>query len=201
MKEFNLYAKLRETSTQGDLNKLRKQGFVPGILYGKNKNLNIYCFITDLKDLIYTSEVYKVNVKVENKIYKTILSEMQVHPLTDIPTHLDFMEITDDKVVKMIYPIIFKGIPVGAKQGGKVFRKMKKIHLKGKLSDMPETFDLDITHLNLGDSIRIKDLKVPKIEILDHENTTIVTIAKTRVIEEAPAVAAPAAADTEKKAE
>jgi large subunit ribosomal protein L25 len=200
MKEFNLYAKLRETSTGGDLNKLRKQGFIPGVFYGKNKNINIYCFINDLKGLIYSGEVFKVNLRIENNIYKCILSDMQNHPLTDLPIHLDFMEITDDKVVKLVYPIHFVGASIGVRQGGKLFKKMRKIHLKGRLADMPETFNLDISKLNIGESIRYKDVQIPAVEILDQGLTTIVSVTKTRIVEETAAAEAPATT-TETKSE
>jgi large subunit ribosomal protein L25 len=200
MKEFNLYAKLRETSTKGELNKLRNQGFVPAVLYGEKNNLNIYCFINDLQGLIYTTDIFKVNLKVDNKIYSSIVKDVQYHPLTDTPTHVDFMEVNKDSIVKMQYPIHFVGIPLGAKQGGKIFRKLKKIHIKGKLGDMPEIFNLDITSLDIGESLKIKDVKLPNVEILDHESTTILTVSRVRVIEEetpAAAEAAPAATPAE----
>jgi large subunit ribosomal protein L25 len=194
MKEFNLYAKLRETSTMGDLNKLRNQGFVPAVVYGGKKNLNVYCFINDLNDLINTTDIYKVNLKVENKIYHTIVKDVQYHPLKDTPTHIDFMEVDKDTVVKMLYPIHFVGTPVGARQGGKIYRKLKKLHLKGKLGNMPEIFQLDISGLDIGESLRIRDLKVQDLEILDQESVTIVNVSRPKVIEEPTAEETAAAA-------
>jgi large subunit ribosomal protein L25 len=200
MKEFNLLGKVRETSTKGDLNKLRAKGYVPGNLYGQDSSIMFYCFINDLNDLINTADVFMVNLKIEGKIYKSFIKEIQLHPLKDTPIHVDFLELEDNKVVKMVYPIKFKGSPIGARQGGKLYKKMRSLHLKGKVVDLPEELSIDIANLNLGESIRVKDISFPKIQILDVESATIVTISKTRIIDEvapveaAPAAAAPAAA-------
>jgi len=195
MKEFNLLGKVRETSTKGDLNKLRAKGYVPGNLYGQESSIMFYCFINDLNDLINTADVFMVNLKIEGKIYKSFIKEIQLHPLKDTPIHVDFLELEDNKVVKMIYPIKFKGSPIGARAGGKLYKKMRSLHLKGKVVDLPEELSIDISNLNLGDSIKVKDIHFPKIKIQELDSATIVTISKTRMIEEvAPVEGAPAAA-------
>ena len=204
MKEFNLLGKVREKSTKGELNKLRAQGFVPANLYGQDNDIMLYCFINDLNELMNTNDVFMINLKISGKIYRCFLKEIQSHPLTDIPVHIDFLEIDESKVVKMIYPIKFKGSPVGTRAGGKLFKKMRTLHLKGKVADLPEDLVLDISNLNLGDSIKVRDIKLPNIHIMDNESATIVTVSKTRAVEEeaeAAAEAAPAAAPAETTAE
>jgi large subunit ribosomal protein L25 len=193
MKEFNLLGKVRETSTKGELNKLRAQGFVPANLYGQDSSIMLYCFINDLNDLLNTNDVFMINLKIEGKIYRTFVKEVQMHPLTDTPIHVDFLEIDEHKVVKMIYPIKFHGSPVGTRAGGKLYKKMRSLHLKGKVVDLPEELTLDIANLNLGDTIRVKDVHFPKIQILEADSATIVTISKTKYVEE---VVEPTAAET-----
>ena len=199
MKEFNLLGKVRETSTKGELNKLRAQGFVPANLYGQDSSIMLYCFINDLNDLLNTNDVFMINLKIDGKIYKSFVKEVQLHPLKDTPIHVDFLELEDNMVVKMIYPIKFKGSAIGTRAGGKLYKKMRTLHLKGKVADLPEELTIDISNLNLGDSIKVKDIHFPKIQILEVESATIVIISKTRIIEEveptaaaAPVAAAPA---------
>lgn len=184
MKDFNLTAKLREKSTKGALNKNRKIGFVPCVLYGVEGNTNLFCFVNDLNDLIYTNDLYVVNLKFDSKKYRTVIKEIQYHPLSDAPIHVDFMEITDDKTIKIEFPINFVGTPIGARQGGKVFKKLRKLHLKGKISELPDQIDIDISELDLGDMIKVKDLDLPDIEIMDQSTTPLVSVAIPRVIEE-----------------
>ena len=107
MKQYNLLATKREKSTKGDKNIQMNEGFVPGVLYGKDLNLNIYCFVNDLHGLIYTTDVYVVNLTIEDKTYKAVIKDIQYHPMSDAPIHIDFMEVTDDKVIKLKFPVSF----------------------------------------------------------------------------------------------
>jgi large subunit ribosomal protein L25 len=196
MKEFNLYGKAREISTKGYLTSLRNKGLIPAVIYGQNGNVNFYCFINDLKNLIYTSEVYQVNIKVDKKTYKTIVKDIQYHPVKDIPIHLDFFEITPETVIKMAYPVKFKGIPEGTKEGAKIFKKMRNLHIKGKVSDLPDELHLDITRLKVGDSMHVSEVSLPNLEILDLPSNTIVNVSMVRIIEEVAETAETAAAGT-----
>lgn len=198
MKEFNLLGKVRETTTKGELNKLRAQGYVPANLYGQDSSIMLYCFINDLNDLLNTADVFMINLKIDGKIYKSFVKEIQLHPLRDTPIHVDFLELEDNKVVKMIYPIKFKGSPIGARAGGKLYKKMRSLHLKGKVVDLPEELAIDISNLNLGESIKVKDIHFPKIKIQELDSATIVNISKTKFVEEVEpvAVAAPVATAT-----
>ena len=181
MKQFALYGKIREKSTKGYLNEMKAQGLVPGVVYGKEKSFNVCFFINDLKSLLYTKEVYKVVLNIEDKKYDVVVKDTQFHPLSDEPMHIDFLEIDDDKVVKVSYPILFTGTPEGAKQGGKVFKKMRKMRLKGKISDLPESMIVDITKLKLGDILKVRDIIIPNIEILEAAGTPIVSVVRSRV--------------------
>ncbi len=183
MKQENLTAILRNELTKGQLKEFKSKGYVPGVIYGENikENINIFCFINDLKKLIYTSDEYQVNLKVEGKIYPCVIKEIQFDPVSDLPIHIDFMQVYDEKVIKIDYPVKFVGTPKGAMQGGKVYRKLRKLTLKGKVKDLPETLEIDITHLDIGQSLKIKDINIPNIEILMNPNTPVVTISRPRV--------------------
>ncbi|MEA3494531.1 MAG: 50S ribosomal protein L25 [Bacteroidota bacterium] len=185
MKKFVLTGKLRDTSTKKEINRLRKEGFVPAVIYGDKikENISIYCFINDLRDLVYTDQVYMVVLNVEGKEYKTVIKNIQFNPLSDDPIHLDFMEVTDDKEIKIYYPISLVGTPLGITEGGKVFRKLRKIRLKGKVSDLPETLEINIEHLKLGDTLKIGEIEIPNIEVLASDNTPVVGVSIPKLVE------------------
>jgi large subunit ribosomal protein L25 len=180
MKKFELFGKVREKSSKGALNQLRAEGFVPGVLYGGEENLNVYFFINDIKNVLYTKEIYLLDLTIEDKKYTAIVKDTSYHPLSDEPIHIDLMEVTPDKVVKVKYPMSFVGTPVGAREGGKVFKKLRIIRLKGKVADMPDTIDIDISPLALGDTLKIRDINIPNIEIIDPEGTPVVGVARAR---------------------
>lgn len=190
MKLYHLNAKPREKSTRGALNQLRNEGFVPAIVYGKNENANLSCFINDLNHLIHTSDVYKIHLKAGEKEYITVIKDVQYHALTDQPVHIDFLEVDDEKVVKLAYSVMTTGAPVGVRTGGKLYKKLRKINLKGRIADMPEHVIVDVSDLDIGMGIRVKDIQIPNIEIMEQPNMTVANVARTRVTETAEETAA-----------
>jgi large subunit ribosomal protein L25 len=194
MKLYHLTAKPREKSTKGALNQEKGQGFVPAVVYGKEENINLFVFINDLNHLINTSEVYQVHLKVGSSDYLTIIKEIQFNPLSDQPSHIDFLLIDDNKVVTIDFPIQLVGSPVGVRQGGKLYKKLRSLHLKGKISDMPEHVIIDVAALDIGSTIKVKDVKIPGISILEQPGTPIASVSRTRVVEPTEAEAAAAAA-------
>lgn len=185
MRLYHLTAKTREKSTKGTLNQLKASGFVPAVIYGKEENTNVLCFINDLNHLIYTNEVYKVLLKVGDKEYQTVIKEIQSNPLTDRPIHIDFMEVDDNQVVNINYPVQVVGLPIGVRQGGKLFKKLRHLRLKGKISDMPDKVEVDVSDLDIGNTLKVKDIQIPNIQIIDSLSTPVISVARLRVIEEA----------------
>lgn len=186
MKQFELNGILRENMTKGQLNDLRAQGYVAGVLYGDNikENINLFFYVNDLNGLIYTDDVYLITLKVEGKVYKTVVKSFQFHPLSDLPVHVDLMEVDDNKVIKIWYPIHFTGTAEGTMEGGKVYKKLRKIQLKASVSALPEELTVDISPLKIGDTLKINDLDIPGVEILTQATTPIVSVAKARAVVE-----------------
>lgn len=183
MKPYYINSKPREKTTKGDLNNLKAQGLIPAVIYGKEENVNLVCFINDLHDLIYTNDVFLVHLKAGDKEYRAIIKEVQSNPLNDLPSHIDFMEVSDDKIIKINYPIQVVGSPIGVRQGGRLFKKLRHLQLKGKIADMPDKIEVDVSDLDIGDSLKVKDIKVPNIQILDPESTSIISVARIRIPE------------------
>jgi len=181
MKQFELYGKLREKSTKGALNQLKAQGLIPGVIYGGEENKYVYFFINDLKKLLYTDDVYFIHANIENQKLNVVVKDVQYHPLSDEPIHIDLLEVNDEKEIKIQYPIHFTGTPEGTKQGGKIQKKKRALFLKGTIKNLPDILKVDISHLNVGETLKVKDVKFDGVEIIENGSTPLLSVVRSRV--------------------
>ncbi len=157
--------------------RLRRTGFVPCELYGAEGNKHFQAFYTDFKDIVYTAEKFKVEVQLDGKSVETVIKDIQYHPMSDDITHVDFMEVSASKALKMELPIRFTGNSIGVREGGKLVRKMRTLTVKGLASDMPEAVELDISNLGMGKNIRVSDVKpIQGVQVMNQRSNPIATI-------------------------
>jgi len=194
MKTISLKAEKRDTKTKGDLNQLRKSGFVPGNVYDENTHLSIKIDERDLKKILYTPDTYVINIEVDGQTYPTILKEAQFHKVTDRPIHVDFQIVNENKPVTVTLPIITKGQAEGVKAGGKLQISMRRVKVKGLVKDIPDALEIDITNLGVGKTIVCGDIKINGVTLLHPENLAIVGVKTTRNVVEStqPTATAPA---------
>lgn len=182
MKTVDLSASKRDIiNGKSSLNQLRKEGKVPAVLYGGDKNIHFSINEIAFEKLITTKEVYFINLDLDGSAKKAVIRDVQFHPVSDRPLHVDFMEISDDKVVTMGVPVRYTGASIGVLNGGKRSDKLRKLILKALPKDMPEEVVLDIAKLKIGQSIKVQDVKIPKVELLDNSNSVIVAVKTSRV--------------------
>jgi large subunit ribosomal protein L25 len=184
MKTTSLKAEKRDTKTKGDLNQLRKSGFVPGNVYDENTHLSIKIDERDLKKILYTPDTYVINIEVDGQTYPTILKEAQFHKVTDRPIHVDFQIVNENKPVTVTLPVITKGQAEGVKAGGKLQISMRRVKVKGLVKDIPDALEIDITHLGVGKTIVCGDIKINGVTLLHPENLAIVGVKTTRNVVE-----------------
>ncbi|MFW5851945.1 MAG: 50S ribosomal protein L25/general stress protein Ctc [Bacteroidota bacterium] len=194
-------------TVQGDLRKelgktsshaLRIARKVPCVLYGGGEEENIH-FIVDeeaFKKAYITPEVFVIDLKIEKKEYKAVIKEIQFHPVTDRVIHVDFYQVFEDKPFSIKMPINIVGDSVGVKQGGKLMIKMRKIRVFGLLADIPSKLDVDITKLQIGQSIKIPSLSYDNLEIQEPKNAVVCTVKTVRAAVKVEA-AVPGAPETE----
>ena len=186
MSDINITAQKREISTKGAVNQLRKAGSVPGILYSKGTEpINISISELLLKPVVYTSEVHLVNLQIdENEGVRSILKDVQFDPLTDKIIHVDFQAITVGKAIQLQVPIALLGSAIGVKEGGRLLQSLHKFDIECLPKDIPEHLEVDISNLEVGDSITVKDLSFENITILNSEDTAVVSVTTIKEIEE-----------------
>lgn len=181
MKTLRIAASKRENTGKTDSRDRRREGLVPCNVYGNGQNLHLLADERQLNKLIHTPEVMVVELELENgPVIKAVVTETQFHPVTDNLLHLDFVEVTDDKPVKVKLPVRLVGNSAGVKAGGKLKIVMRKLFVQGLIKDLPDYIDIDITPLEIGQSMRVRDLNIPGIKFLESPNNVIVNVAATR---------------------
>jgi large subunit ribosomal protein L25 len=109
-----------------------------------------------------------------------ILQEMQFHPVNEAIIHADFLTVTETKPVTVTIPVVVEGNSPGVRAGGKLIQKIQRIKIKGLISHIPDSIQVNIDQLDLGQSTKVKDIQIPNIEILDNKDNAIVSIKMTR---------------------
>ena len=181
MKSVQLEATSRsEVRKKSALNALRKEGRIPAVLYGGKENVNFHVNEIAFSKLITTHEVYFIDLNFGNKTIKAVISDVQFHPVTDKPIHIDFMEVFEDKPVTIGVPVAFTGASKGVLAGGKRREKLRKMTLRALPAHLPEVVTIDITNVKIGGSIKVKDVSLENVECLDNENAVIIAVKTSR---------------------
>jgi large subunit ribosomal protein L25 len=180
MKTLEISAKLRTETGKAGSRELRKSGNVPCVVYGGEANINFYAPKNAFKELIYTPDAHVVVVDLEGKKIKVVLKDIQFHPVSDAILHVDFIEISESKPVIINIPIRVIGDSPGVKAGGKLRIKARNLKVKGLIKDIPEFLTVDTSPLQIGQSIKVGDLKYDKIELLDSKKDLILSVATSR---------------------
>ena len=194
MKTASLSGSLRENVGKKDADTLRKNGRVPGVLYGGEEQIHFHVDNITLEKLVYTPDAYRFDFEVNGKTYPTIIKDMQFHPVNDKIQHMDMLQLFDDKPVTVELPVRTSGNSIGVRNGGRLAISYRSLKVRGLPNDLPEAIVADITNLKIGDAARVKDLSIEGCEILAAENAVVVDVKRTR----AAMAAAAAAAEAEK---
>ena len=190
MKTFELKGKVREDIGKKSSKAARNGDSVPCVLYGGGNNIHFTATNSDLRKLIYTPEVYLVDLDVDGNKCQAIVKDLQFHPVTDKVLHIDFLQVDENKPVVVEIPVKLTGLAEGVKAGGKLSLEMRKLKVKGLYPQIPENITLDVSSLGLGKSIQVGQVSVPNLEILNAKNAVVAQVKLTRAARGAAAAAA-----------
>lgn len=170
---------------------LRNDGRIPCVLYGGQDVVHFSVTLNDVKNLIYTPDFRVANLTIDGKEYRCIVKDYQLHPLTSQLTHIDFLSLVDGQKVKLEVPIRTKGVSPGVKLGGKMQLKLRRAKIKTLPEMMVTELFIDISSMDLGQSLRARDVQVPEgIELLNSASLPVVTIEIPRALRSAAAAEA-----------
>jgi large subunit ribosomal protein L25 len=180
MKSLEINGKLREATGKKDSKKLREQELVPCVLYGGETNVHFYASFSEFRPLIYTPDVFVINLNIEGKAYSSVLQDAQWHPVEEQMIHADFLQIDENKPVKVELPVEIVGTAKGIKVGGKLKVNLRKLKVRGLVRDLPDSIAVDVTELDLGHSIKVGDLNIEGVHFLAVKSNVIATVTITR---------------------
>ncbi|MFT5822291.1 MAG: large subunit ribosomal protein L25 [Crocinitomix sp.] len=184
MKEVSLSGSVRTNVGKKDAKAVRITGNIPCVVYGAGTQTHFSVKHVDMEKLIYTPSVHIINVDVDGKTVKTLIQDIQFHPVTDRVLHVDFIELQDDKKIKVNIPVNLFGRSPGVLNGGKlqqIFRRLKVYALPGNL---PDSIEVDISPLKIGMAIRVSDVNNDKLNILNAGNSVICSVKMARGVVE-----------------
>lgn len=198
MKTYKLNAETRTETGKKAAKTFRQHGQIPANIYGLgNKNLNLKVNEREVQNLVFTPESYAVELTIDGELRNVVLKEVQFHPVTDKILHIDFLEVDTVKPINMKVPVVLEGLAAGVRAGGKLVKELRKITVRATYDKIPERLYVDVTKLNLGDTIQIGDLHFEGLEIVNAKNAVVAAVRLTRAARGQAASAAAASADND----
>jgi large subunit ribosomal protein L25 len=181
MKTISIDAVKRTELGKKSTRDLRKIDHVPCVMYGGAEVLHFHAHENDFRHMVYTPNAYIIEVILDGKKHKAVMKDLQFHPVNDKLVHIDFVEVFEDKPVTMEIPIKLTGAAIGLKDGGKARQRRRVIKVRGLVQYLPDTLEIDITNVAIGDVIKVGDLQYDNLEILDPSRSMIYAIVSSRV--------------------
>ena len=182
MKNVSLSGSPRENVGKKDAKNLRRAGKVPCVLYGGENQFHFSVNYLDLTKIVFTGDVYQVDLDLDGKKVATVIKEIQFHPVSDKVIHVDFVELLEDKTIKIKLPVHVTGLAIGVRNGGRLMTPFRKLTIKGRLSALPDDIEIDIENLRIGEKVRVSEIKLEGVKILEPQDTVVVLIKTARNI-------------------
>lgn len=184
--KITLEAQQRSETGKGAARSLRRQGYVPGVIYGHDEETRLCQIESKQLEKLLTSISYEstlIDLKVDGREPASVLiREVQVHPYRPEVLHIDFLAVRKGEKVKLDVPIRLIGVAPGVKEGGIMEYARHEVEIRCLPSQIPESLECDISSLEIGDSVTVADLRAPKgVEILEDANATIAAVVPPTV--------------------
>ena len=191
MKTFDLKGEVRDDFGKKEARAYRSEGLIPCVIYGGHdgENLNFVVKNSDVRNLIYTPEVFLVNLDLGEKMLMGIVKDIQYHPVKDTILHIDFLDVFENAPVVIEIPVRLEGLAAGVRAGGKLSLDIRKLKVKALPSNLPEELVVNVEKLELGKSIQVSELSFDNLEILSAKNAVVCRVQLTRAARGAAAKA------------
>lgn len=194
MKTFQLEGTSREIAARSAdqkraLKAIRKNDGIPAVLYGGENVIHFTVKNNAVRNLIYTPEIYAVELNIDGVKRMVVMKEIQFHPVTDKVLHLDFLEVFPNKPIVMEVPVVLEGHAEGVKAGGKLQLQMRKLKVKALYTEIPEKLIINVDHLGLGKTMQVGEIHFEGLEIMNAKNAVVCAVQLTRAARGAQAKA------------
>ena len=197
MKTIEIKGTVRTDLGKKGTRELRKNNGVPCVLYGVKKDENgnpvatHFSVPTDgLRNLVYTPNIYLVNLDIDGEVVTAIMKDIQFHPVKDNILHVDFLQVEENKPVMMEVPVQLEGLAEGVRAGGKLALQLRKLKVKACYNAIPERLTIDVTPLGLSKTIKVGELSYEGLELMIAKEAVVCAVKLTRDARGAQAAAA-----------
>ena len=214
MKTYNLAAQPRTDLGKKAAKTLRAEGLIPAVLnggeivtlpytaalkpgeklveIGNGKGIittDIVVKNDDVRKLLYTPDVFAIELEVNGEKRNAVLREVQFHPVKDTVLHIDLLEVSENKPVVVEVPVKLEGHAEGVKAGGKLQLSMKKLKVKAPYTQIPERVVINVDNLGLGKTLQVGELHFEGLELVNAKNAVVCAVQLTRAARGAAAKA------------
>ena len=194
MKTFKLQGKSREIIARSAdqkraLKAMRKNDEIPAVLYGGEKVVHFAVTNDAVRKLVYTPEIFVVELTIDGETTMAIMKEIQFHPVSDKILHMDFLAVSKEKPVEMEVPVALEGHAEGVKAGGKLTLQMRKLRVKAIYDQIPEKLVINVDNLGLGKTMQVGALHFEGLEVMNAKNAVVCAVQLTRAARGAQAKA------------
>ncbi len=194
MEQINLNVRIRKTTGNSPARALRREGRIPAVLYGpKTEPILLSVDSKEFEQIVKKSTIGSVllNLLIQNgdtKSRPAMVKELQTHPVTQRFLHVDFYEIDMQRKIRVMVPVVIKGKAKGVEEGGLLQITSREIEVLCLPTEIPEAFEVDVTHLDIGDAIHSGDIQATgNVEIIEEADVTVVSVLAPKVEVEAVA--------------
>lgn len=189
MKNIVIEASLRTDTGKKSTKALRKNNLVPCVLYGGKGNIHFSADVRAFKELLYKPEFSTAEIQIDGSSYKAFVKDSQFHPVNDNLLHVDFQELIEGQSVLTEIPIRLEGLAIGVKAGGKLNLKLRKLKVKTQPQYLVPEIVVNVAHLELSKSVRVRDVNMEGIEFVNPPAVPIASVEITRALRAAAAAA------------
>lgn len=187
MKSIDVKGTARTAIGKKATREIRNNGCIPCNLYGEKRGenglpvaTNFTVTASEVRNLVYSPDIYSVNLNIDGEEHIAVMKELQFHPVTDQLLHIDFYEITPEKSIVMEVPIKLNGLAEGVKAGGKLAASVRNLKVRAPYTQIPEKLNIDVTNLGLGKTIKVGELSFEGLELVTSPSVVVCQVKMTR---------------------
>lgn len=165
---------------------LRNEGRVPGVLYGSRlEPIAIDVTRIAINPIVFSAKTHLLSLKLDgHEDYECVVKDVQFDPVSDEIVHFDLIGLTRGEKIQLEVPVKLLGSAVGVKEGGLLQESLHKLNIECLPKNIPQSLEIDVANLNVGDSIHVADLSFENITILNPEDTIVVSVVLPKVEKE-----------------
>ena len=180
MKKAQLSGSVRANVGKKDAALTRNSGLVPCVVYGSGEQTHFSVKDIDIERIVFSPDVYQVELDIDGKKVTGVIRELQQHPITGKVQHVDFLQLEDNKPVRVELPVRIVGSAKGVMSGGKLMQAYRRLRVVGLPAALPESITLNVSSLKIGKSIRVGNINIPGVTILDPHASVVVSVRMAR---------------------